>query len=95
MGQVCAAGSRIFVQEGVYDQFLEHFTAAAKALGDSAGDPFAPSTLHGPQISLTQFDVCYHLSVPVNLISTLAYSSALWPILTLESKKVLTSKSAE
>ncbi|KAJ2915802.1 hypothetical protein MD484_g4595, partial [Candolleomyces efflorescens] len=50
------AGSRIFVQEGVYDKFLEHFTAAAKSLGDGAGDPFAPGTQHGPQISQTQFD---------------------------------------
>ncbi|KAJ2924332.1 hypothetical protein H1R20_g12767, partial [Candolleomyces eurysporus] len=56
MGQVCSAGSRIFVQEGVYDKFLEHFTAAAKGLGDSAGDPFAAGTQHGPQVSKTQFD---------------------------------------
>jgi aldehyde dehydrogenase (NAD+) len=61
MGQVCSAGSRIFVQEGVYDKFLEHFTAAAKGLGDGAGDPFAPGTQHGPQISQTQFDVRSHL----------------------------------
>ncbi|RXW14222.1 hypothetical protein EST38_g11633 [Candolleomyces aberdarensis] len=56
MGQMCTAGSRVFVQEGVYDKFLEHFTAAAKAMGESAGDPFAPGTGHGPQISQTQFD---------------------------------------
>lgn len=56
-GQVCTAGSRIFVQEGIYDQFLAKFTAAAKAVGAGAGDPFAPGTLHGPQVSQTQFDV--------------------------------------
>nr|ADY86395.1 aldehyde dehydrogenase [Tricholoma vaccinum] len=56
MGQVCTAGSRIFVQEGIYDQFLAKFTEAAKALGAGAGDPFSPATLHGPQVSQTQFD---------------------------------------
>jgi len=56
MGQVCTAGSRIFVQEGVYDQFLAEFTGAAKALGACAGDQFAQGTLHGPQVSQVQFD---------------------------------------
>ncbi|TFK17576.1 indole-3-acetaldehyde dehydrogenase [Coprinopsis marcescibilis] len=56
MGQMCVAGSRIFVQEGVYDEFLAKISAAAKALGDAAGDPFAEGTQHGPQISKTQVD---------------------------------------
>ncbi|KAF5309762.1 hypothetical protein D9611_013578 [Ephemerocybe angulata] len=56
MGQVCTAGSRIFVQEGVYDKFLEHFTAAAKGLAEKTGDPFASGTQHGPLVSQTQFD---------------------------------------
>lgn len=54
---MCIAGSRIFVQEGIYDKFLAKFTAAAKTFGAGAGDPFAPETLHGPQVSQTQFDV--------------------------------------
>ncbi|KAF6744112.1 aldehyde dehydrogenase [Ephemerocybe angulata] len=56
MGQVCTAGSRIFVQEGVYDKFLEHFTAAAKGLAEKTGDPFASGTQHGPLVSQAQFD---------------------------------------
>nr|ALG75772.1 aldehyde dehydrogenase 2 [Tricholoma vaccinum] len=56
MGQVCTAGSRIFVQEGIYDQFLAKFTAAATAVEAGTGDPFSPGTLHGPQVSQTQFD---------------------------------------
>lgn len=55
MGQVCTAGSRIFVQEGIYDEFLKKFTAAAQSL--TIGDPFAPDTVHGPQVSKTQFEV--------------------------------------
>ncbi|KAF9016045.1 aldehyde dehydrogenase [Hymenopellis radicata] len=53
-GQMCSAGSRLLVQEGVYDAFVEHFIAAAKSW--AAGDPFELTTLHGPQGSQTQLD---------------------------------------
>ncbi|KAF8647366.1 hypothetical protein AX16_006761 [Volvariella volvacea WC 439] len=56
MGQACIAGSRIFVQEGIYDEFLEKFTAVAQQLTQATGDPFAETTQHGPQISQIQFD---------------------------------------
>ncbi|KAF8195310.1 aldehyde dehydrogenase [Mycena galopus ATCC 62051] len=56
MGQSCVAGTRIFVQEGIYPQFIEKFTAMVKGLGEAAGDPFEPTTQHGPQVSKTQFD---------------------------------------
>ncbi|KAF9463983.1 aldehyde dehydrogenase [Collybia nuda] len=56
MGQVCTAGSRIFVQEGIYDEFLSKFSAIAKGLGAATGDPFTPGTQHGPQVSETQFN---------------------------------------
>lgn len=56
MGQVCTAGSRIFVQEGIYDAFLDAFTMAARSLQAATGDPFAQTTKHGPQASQTQFD---------------------------------------
>ncbi|KAJ6608514.1 aldehyde dehydrogenase [Mycena sp. CBHHK59/15] len=56
MGQSCVAGSRIFVQEGIYPQFMEKFTAVVKGLGSATGDPFSASTRHGPQVSQTQFD---------------------------------------
>lgn len=41
-GQVCLAGSRLFVQSGVYDEFLERFRATAEQL--SYGDPTDPAT---------------------------------------------------
>jgi len=56
MGQACTAGSRIFVQAGIYDQFVSKFTELAKALGSATGDPFSHGTEHGPQVSQTQFD---------------------------------------
>ena len=54
-GQVCAAGSRIFVQEGIYDKFMEAFVGAAQTL--QPGDGFDPNTSHGPLISETQLQV--------------------------------------
>ncbi|KAG6879810.1 hypothetical protein C0992_011361 [Termitomyces sp. T32_za158] len=56
MGQACTAGSRIFVQEGLYDKFLAKFTEIAKNLVAATGDPFVVGTQHGPQVSQIQFD---------------------------------------
>ncbi|KAF5311392.1 hypothetical protein D9758_018971 [Tetrapyrgos nigripes] len=56
MGQICTAGSRIFVQEGIYDAFLKAFIAASQAFEAQTGDPFSGNTMHGPQVSQTQFD---------------------------------------
>ncbi|KAK7461771.1 hypothetical protein VKT23_008202 [Stygiomarasmius scandens] len=56
MGQICCAGSRIFVQEGIYDAFMKGFIAAAQNLQAKTADPFVGQTMHGPQISKTQFD---------------------------------------
>ncbi|KAI0032425.1 aldehyde dehydrogenase domain-containing protein [Vararia minispora EC-137] len=53
-GQMCTAGSRIFVQEGIYDKFLEAFTKHATAI--KLGDPFLPDSQQGPQISQVQYD---------------------------------------
>ncbi|KAF8961159.1 aldehyde dehydrogenase [Flammula alnicola] len=53
-GQACCAGSRIFVQEGIYDEFLKGFVAKAKAI--KVGDPFGEGTDQGPQISQIQYD---------------------------------------
>ena len=45
-GQVCLAGSRLFVQRGIYDRFMAVFQAKAEAL--KLGDPLAPGTDFGP-----------------------------------------------
>ncbi|KAF5371764.1 hypothetical protein D9758_003560 [Tetrapyrgos nigripes] len=56
MGQACCAGSRIFVQEGIYDAFIQGFTAVAQHLQANTGDSFSsPNTLHGPQASEAQY----------------------------------------
>ncbi len=41
-GQVCLAGSRLYVQRGIYDAFVEKYKAAAEAL--VMGDPKDPAT---------------------------------------------------
>ncbi|MFY0634323.1 MAG: aldehyde dehydrogenase [Vannielia sp.] len=53
-GQMCLAGSRLFVQESVADRFIEEFTARTKAL--RVGDPFDPATEIGPMINAAQVE---------------------------------------
>ncbi|KAF7378153.1 Aldehyde dehydrogenase [Mycena sanguinolenta] len=58
-GQACCAGSRIYVQEGIYDKFLEMLTERTKKI--SVGDPFKPGVDQGPQVSQQQYDVSVFL----------------------------------
>lgn len=53
-GQCCCAGSRLFVEEKVHDQFVEKMLKKVKA--QKVGDPFDPQTTQGPQVSQEQFD---------------------------------------
>lgn len=53
-GQCCCAGSRIYVQEGIYDKFVQRFVERASKV--DVGDPFASTTFQGPQVSQGQFD---------------------------------------
>jgi len=53
-GQCCCAGSRIYVQEGIYDKFMEAFKK--RTAENKVGDPFAEDTFQGPQVSKLQYD---------------------------------------
>ncbi len=53
-GQCCCAGSRLFVEEKVHDQFVEKMLSKVKKT--KVGDPFHPDTTQGPQVSQEQFD---------------------------------------
>ncbi|KAL6969474.1 aldehyde dehydrogenase (NAD(+)) [Sarracenia purpurea var. burkii] len=53
-GQCCCAGSRTFVHERVYDEFVEK--AKARAIQRRVGDPFKAGTEQGPQIDSAQFE---------------------------------------
>lgn len=48
-GQICSNGTRVFVQRGVMDRFLDRL--AARAATVRMGDPMDPETQHGPIIS--------------------------------------------
>ncbi|KAK9807805.1 hypothetical protein WJX72_009910 [[Myrmecia] bisecta] len=54
MGQCCTAGSRTFVHEDIYDEFVKK--ATERAQNRKVGDPFASDTEQGPQVSKEQFD---------------------------------------
>ncbi|XP_041365766.1 retinal dehydrogenase 1-like [Gigantopelta aegis] len=53
MGQCCIAGSRTYVQEEIYDEFVKR--SVEKAKQRTVGDPFDSSTVNGPQIDNEQF----------------------------------------
>jgi aldehyde dehydrogenase (NAD+) len=53
-GQSCCAGSRVFVEETIYDEFVEK--SIARARKRRVGDPLDPRTDQGPQVSEAQFD---------------------------------------
>jgi len=52
-GQVCCAGSRLFVEDKIYDEFVEK--SVARARRRQVGDPMDPATEQGPQIDNVQF----------------------------------------
>ena len=63
-GQVCCAGSRIFVQEGIYDTFLEKLSEAFKKI--KVGDPTDMETQMGAQINEGQLNkICACIDVGV------------------------------
>ncbi len=53
-GQVCCAGSRLFVQEDMYDEFTDRVTALAGKM--KLGQPLDPQTRMGPLVSREQFE---------------------------------------
>jgi len=53
-GQVCCAGSRLFIEEAAHDAFMEKLVARTQ--GIKQGDPLDPKTTMGPQVSKEQMD---------------------------------------
>jgi aminomuconate-semialdehyde/2-hydroxymuconate-6-semialdehyde dehydrogenase len=53
-GQICLSGSRIFVEEPLFESFLESFLARTRAL--KVGDPLEESTDQGALVSAAQRD---------------------------------------
>jgi aldehyde dehydrogenase (NAD+) len=53
-GQCCCAGSRTFVEDKVYDEFVERSVSRAKKR--TVGNPFDKATEQGPQVDQEQFN---------------------------------------
>jgi aldehyde dehydrogenase (NAD+) len=53
-GQCCCAGSRLFVEQKVYDDVVDRLAEQNKQT--KIGDPFDPDTQQGPQVDKAQFD---------------------------------------
>lgn len=53
-GQVCMASSRVYVQEGVRDKFIEKYKQILQSV--KIGDPTDLETMYGPQADKIQFD---------------------------------------
>lgn len=54
MGQCCCAGSRTFIEDKIYDEFVER--SAERAKKRTVGNPFDLTTEHGPQVDKAQYD---------------------------------------
>ena len=53
-GEVCSAGSRILVERGRYDEFVERFVQRSSTI--KVGDPLEKDTYMGPIVSQEQLD---------------------------------------
>jgi aldehyde dehydrogenase (NAD+) len=53
-GEACASGSRIFVHDSIYDEFVRR--SVARAQKRRVGHSFAPDTQQGAQVSQEQMD---------------------------------------
>ena len=53
MGQCCTAGSRTYVHEDIYDEFVKKSVARAQA--KTVGDPYDPKIESGPQVNHWQY----------------------------------------
>jgi len=49
MGQVCCAGSRNYVHESIYDEFVKR--SVQRAQKRTTGDPFLAENENGPQVT--------------------------------------------
>jgi len=53
-GQICSAGTRLFVQSSIHDEFMERLAAFTKTI--KVGDPLHPETQIGPVVSAPQLE---------------------------------------
>ena len=75
-GQVCSNGTRVFVQRGMHDRFVERLVERTKAI--RIGDPLDPETQMGPLVSQAQHDkVLAYIGVGRQEGATLAHGGGI------------------
>jgi acyl-CoA reductase-like NAD-dependent aldehyde dehydrogenase len=57
-GQICIAGTRLLVEQSIYDEFTRRLAAASA--GIAIGDPASPDTVMGPLVSAAQRERVEH-----------------------------------
>lgn len=70
-GQNCCAGSRTFVQDTVYDEFVKKCVMFAE--NRCVGDPFDDMTQQGPQVILQSRCVLFFL-MNIECLSVMVYT---------------------
>lgn len=55
-GQICFAATRVYVQSGIYDKFIDAYVKALGAMKDVLGDPENENTQIGPVVDKLQYD---------------------------------------
>ncbi|KAK3714075.1 hypothetical protein LTR37_008104 [Vermiconidia calcicola] len=55
-GQICFASSRVLVQEGIADKYIEAVKKSMEGAADKMGDPADEKTAYGPLADKKQFD---------------------------------------
>lgn len=60
-GQCCTAGSRVYVEEPIYDEFVRRSVERAKRR--IVGSPFDPMTEQGPQVRSTESEAVIGFSI--------------------------------
>ncbi len=58
-GQVCTCNERMYVHEGIYDEFMDKFIAKVKEL--KVGDPMLEDTDMGPKVNASELKNMEHL----------------------------------
>ncbi|SNR16623.1 aldehyde dehydrogenase [Tenacibaculum jejuense] len=58
-GQVCTCNERMYVHEGIYDEFMDKFIAKVKEL--KVGDPMLEETDMGPKVNASELKNMEHL----------------------------------
>ncbi|RDW87949.1 hypothetical protein BP5796_03643 [Coleophoma crateriformis] len=55
-GQTCFAASRVYVQNGIYDKFMEKYIQGMKIKAEVMGNPEAQGTELGPMVDRAQYE---------------------------------------